>query len=256
MKDDYRTYLYREVFNRGKFMSEEKILIVDDDHDIREVLDLYLRKEGYRLFHAQNGYDAVIQAERHNPDLVLLDVMMPGIDGFEACQQIRGKTNVPILFLSAKDDDFDKILGLRIGGDDYITKPFNPALLSARIKAHLRRNRIVIVQDRDPEDTKKVLQFPGLAIDQESYVVTVQGVQVNLSAKEYKLLYILANHPNRVYNVEQLFQTVWGEDSLGDNRTVMVHISNLRKKIEKDPANPNYIITVRGIGYKFNGSLK
>lgn len=238
-------------------MREEKILVVDDDQDIREVLQLYLKKEGYNVVMAENGDIALTLIEEHEIDLVLLDVMMPGLDGFETCQSIRKKTNIPIMFLSAKEDDIDKILGLRIGGDDYITKPFSPGVLMAKIKAQLRRDRQSRFESRDEQHLKEnpILQFPNLTIDMNSCVVKRKEVDVSLPAKEYQLLCVFAKNAGRVFSVEQLFQLIWGEDSLGDNRTVMVHISNLRKKIESDPAKPVFIQTVRGIGYKFTGSF-
>ncbi|WP_445486843.1 response regulator [Niallia sp. 03133] len=237
-------------------MEREKILIVDDDDDIKEVLSLYLHKEGFQIFCAFNGYEALKIIDANEPDLIFLDIVLPDLDGFEICQLIRKKTDVPIVFLSSKDDDVDKILGLRIGGDDYVTKPFSPGVLIARIKAHLRRSRQNRSQWNGNEKIEKregVLSFPGLSIDMESCVVKKNNTPISLSAKEFQLICLLAKNPDRVYPIEQLFQHIWGEESLGDNRTVMVHISNLRKKIESDPSKPMYIITVRGIGYKFNG---
>ncbi|MEH7126459.1 response regulator transcription factor [Bacillus sp. JJ1532] len=239
-------------------MRTEKILVVDDDRDIREVLYLYLNNEGYDVTLADNGEKALLLFGSNNFDLILLDVMMPVVDGFETCQSLRKKSNVPIIFLSAKEDDIDKILGLRIGGDDYITKPFSPAVLVAKIKAQLRRIR---QNDFESSNEKKnrendILQFPDLTIDIDRHVVQKCGEKISLPAKEFQLLCLLAKNAGRVYSVEQLFQQIWGEDSLGDNRTVMVHVSNLRKKIEPDPVKPIYVQTVRGIGYKFNDDFE
>lgn len=236
-------------------MNKDRVLIVDDDPDIRNILELYLIKEGFEIISVNEGKKAVETIDPFNPDLILLDIMMPGLDGYETCQAIRKKTDAPILFLSAKEDDFDKILGLRIGGDDYITKPFSPGVLVARIKAHLRRNRLASSKKEHAEE-RNILEFPGLFIDQDSCIVKVNGQPISLPAKEYQLLCLLGKNVEKVFSVEQLFQMVWGENSLGDNRTVMVHISNLRKKIEPDPAKPMYILTVRGIGYKFNGNFE
>lgn len=232
---------------------EDLILVVDDDQDIREVLNLFLTKEGYKVLLAESGDAAITLTEKHKVDLILLDVMMPGLDGFETCQAIRNKTNVPILFLSAKEDDIDKILGLRFGGDDYITKPFSPGVLVAKIKAQLRRVKQNSYERKNAHNKREnsILYFPGFTIDTDSCVVKREELIISLPAKEYQLLCVLASNANRVYSVEQLFQLIWGEDSLGDNRTVMVHISNLRKKIETNPAKPVFIQTVRGIGYKF-----
>ncbi|MEK4147891.1 response regulator transcription factor [Robertmurraya sp. FSL W8-0741] len=232
----------------------DRILIVDDDPDIRNILELYLEKEGFKITSVIEGSEAIDVLDGFSPDLIILDIMMPGLDGYETCQAIREKTDAPILFLSAKEDDFDKILGLRIGGDDYITKPFSPGVLVARIKAHLRRTRISR-QKKNISVERNIIEFPGLSIDLDSCLVRSRGTPITLPVKEYQLLSLLSQNVEKVYSVEQLFQLIWGEDSLGDNRTVMVHISNLRKKIEPNPAKPEYILTVRGIGYKFNGYL-
>lgn len=238
-------------------MASEKILLVDDDADMREVLELFLKKNGYVVFTAEDSVQAIGVVEEIVPNLIILDVMMPNLDGFELCQIIRKKTEVPILFFSSKDDDIDKILGLGIGGDDFIPKTTSMPVVVAKVRAHLRRNR-VLRQEKDqmlpvsgPSDS--VLTYPGLVIKLDNVVVIANGSAVKLSAKEYHLLCLLARNPERVYSVEQLFELIWGENSLGDYRTVMVHISNIRKKIELNPENPRYIQTLRGIGYKFNG---
>ncbi|PWA11178.1 DNA-binding response regulator [Pueribacillus theae] len=233
-------------------MTKGKILVADDDSDIREVLKLYLNKEGYDVIEAEDGNLAVAVFERENPDLLILDVMMPGLDGFEVCQIVRQKSDLPILFLSAKEDDVDKIVGLGIGGDDFISKPFSPSVLTAKVKAHFRRNRLLGSKSKSEHEENRIISYKGLIIDQDNYSVKLDGYDVHLSVKEYKILTLLAGNPKRVFTTEQIFQNVWDEDSFGDYRTVMVHISNLRKKIESDPANPDYILTVRGVGYKFN----
>ncbi|MFD2216611.1 response regulator transcription factor [Metabacillus endolithicus] len=236
-------------------MLKEKVMLVEDDHDIREVLQLYLLKEGYSVIHAEDGLTALQLVETEKPDIIILDVVLPRMDGFEVCRLLRQKTNIPILFLSSKEDEFDKILGHKIGGDDYITKPFSPALVTVKIQAHLRRHQNIDHQLRPVKERfLKKIEYPGLIIDKVSCVVKVNGATVPLSTKEYQLLCLLAEHPNRVYSVEDLFELIWGEESLGDHRTVMVHISNLRKKIEPIPADPMYIVTVRGMGYKFIAS--
>lgn len=230
-------------------------MLVEDDRDIREILQLYLEKESFTVIQAEDGPTALRLVEEHKPDIIILDVVLPGMDGFEICRLIRQKTMVPILFLSSKEDEIDKILGHKIGGDDYITKPFSPALVAAKIQAHLRRHRTIENQISPVQKAvKQMIEFPGLSIDKESYVVKVNGETISLSTKEYRLLCVLAEHPNRVYSVKDLFELIWEEESLGDHRTVMVHISNLRKKIEPRLETPKYISTVRGIGYKFIGS--
>jgi DNA-binding response OmpR family regulator len=180
--------------------------------------------------------------------------MMPNLDGYEFCQVIRKKTEIPILFLSSRHDDMDKILGLGIGGDDYIQKSTSMSVIAAKVKAHLRRNRIltpVSVKAPAVKKEKSTLEFPGLIIKTDSADVLVNGSKVKLAAKEYQLLCLMARNPQRVYSVDHLFEVIWGENSFGDNRTVMVHLSNLRKKIETGPDTPRFIETIRGIGYKF-----
>lgn len=243
-----------ETRDKGVFnMANEKILLVDDDPDMLEVVALYLTKNGYRVLIADDGFKAITVVEQEEPELIILDVTMPDLDGFELCQIIRRKTEVPILFLSSRDDDMDKIMGLGIGGDDYIPKTTSMSVLVAKVKAHLRRNRVITQETHATAAYEKVIiDYPGLVINLESAVVMVNDRQVKLSAKEYHLLCLLARNPGRVYSVEQLFELIWDEKGLGDHRTVMVHISNLRKKIEKNPDDPRYIQTLRGIGYKFN----
>jgi len=239
----------------GVVMNKETILIVDDDEDIRKVLELYLCDAGYRVIEADHGYTVMDIFEKEKPDLIILDVMLPGLDGLEVCQMIRRKSDVPILFLSAKEDDIDKIVGLGVGGDDYVSKPFSPSVLTAKVKAHLRRNRLLgkkVLASENSQNKKPIISYPGLVIDQKSHSVKINGKDIHLSTKEYQILCLLAANPNRVYSFEQLFQMIWGESSFGDHRTVMVHISNLRKKIEADSHVSEFITTVRGIGYKFN----
>ncbi|WP_248929196.1 response regulator transcription factor [Paenibacillus hamazuiensis] len=233
-------------------MSGEKIMIVDDEPEIVELIQLYLLKEGYEVISVGDGrkvYDAVMQ---HRPDLIILDILLPGMDGIEVCCQLRKTVHTPILFISCKKEDMDIILGLSTGGDDYITKPFSPSQLVARVKAHLRRIRL---QGRMMEDAQ-TLSFPGLELDLLSHNVRMNGQLIPLSSKEFDLLAQLARNPSKVYRIEDLYKAIWGVDSNGDTRTLLVHISNLRKKIEPCPADPKYILTVRGIGYKFNDFSK
>lgn len=228
-------------------MAEETILIVDDDEDIREVLTLYLEKEGYNIIAASNGDQAISLALTANPDLIIMDIMLPGLDGIEICQEIRKTLTTPIIFLSCKGEPLDKSIGLIAGGDDYMSKPFEAVELLARVKAHLRRNRIL--QNEDNSDY--ILKYPGLTINLMSYSVSINNQPVILSPKEFQLLGLLAKNSNTVFSSEDLFKTIWDADSLGDHRTVMVHISNIRKKIEENPHNPKYIQTIKGAGYKF-----
>jgi DNA-binding response OmpR family regulator len=232
-------------------MSGSKILVVDDESDITELITLYMERDGFVVHSTDNGEDAIRMARELQPDLILLDISLKSIDGFEVCKQIRTISNVPILFISCKSDDTDIIHGLTVGGDDYMTKPFSPSQLVARVKAHLRRQSVTR-QNLVKREHDEVLAFEGLLIDLPARTVHVRNKEVFLSTKEFELLVRLAKSPNRAFALDDLYTIVWGHDSMGDTRTLMVHISNLRKKIEPDPANPIYILTVRGVGYKFN----
>ncbi|UHA76236.1 response regulator transcription factor [Paenibacillus sp. 481] len=230
-------------------MTDYKILIVDDEVEITELISLYLRREGYDIYVADNGVDALQLAADVQPDLIILDILLKSLDGLEVCKEIRKISNVPILFISCKSDDVDIILGLNVGGDDYMTKPFSPSQLVARVKAHLRRTSLT--QQARP-DQQHIITSQGLEIDLNSHSVKINGSPIALSAKEFDLLTHLAQAPNKVFKLEQLYQLIWNSESFGDTRTLMVHISNLRKKIEVDPTSPRYIVTVRGVGYKFH----
>lgn len=230
-------------------MAGEKILVVDDETEISELIALYLSKNGYSVITAYTGYSALDLVAKHNPDLIVLDIFLPDIDGLELCQEIRKKSDAPVIFLSCRSEETDKILGLAVGGDDYITKPFSPGELIARIKAHLRRNRISSVKKEQKSDT---IEYPGIIIDFLSHSVIVDDKSVALSSKEFEILAILVQNPNVLFSLGQIYDSIWGVDNFGDTRTVMVHMSNLRKKIEADPANPKFILTIKGVGYKFN----
>lgn len=230
-------------------MNDVRILIVDDEWEITELISLYLRREGYQVFVADNGYSALHMVQETHPDLIILDILLKSLDGYEVCKEIRKTSTVPILFISCKNEDMDIIMGLTVGGDDYITKPFSPGQLVARVKAHLRRTlqSYAIL----PSPSAHQLNYGELEVNLLSHDVKVGGRTVTLSAKEFDLLTYLAKSPNKVFKLEQLYQHIWNSESFGDTRTLMVHISNLRKKIERDPTNPRYIVTVRGVGYKF-----
>ncbi|XEC92651.1 response regulator [Paenibacillus tarimensis] len=238
-------------------MNETHILVVDDEPEITELIGLYLNREGYHIHTADNGAEALDLARTLRPDLIILDIQMRIMNGIEVCQELRKSSDVPILFVSCKSDDTDIIHGLSIGGDDYITKPFSPKQLVARVNAHLRRLKLnsdsMNSIKAEGSDANTLLRNNGLVIDLDAHTVHVDGKPIAVSAKEFDLLTFLAKHPNKAFQLDLLYQTIWGTDSAGDTRTLMVHISNLRKKIEPDPANPTYIITVRGVGYKFNG---
>lgn len=233
-------------------MSGERILIVDDEPEISQLLSLYLAKEGFEVSCVTEGSFAIEAVRREKVDFIIMDVLLPGLDGIEVCTELRKMTDVPIVFLSCRDEDIDKVMGLVAGGDDYITKPFSPRELVARVKAHLRRYRMVSAAKEKGRPSS--LRYEGLEIDLESCEVKVKGEPVYLSHKEFELLSLLAQNPDRVFSADELFEKLWKMQSFGDIRTVMVHISNLRKKIEHNPAAPEFILTVRGAGYKFSGN--
>lgn len=229
-------------------MRSQKILIVDDEPGIVKMLETILRKEGYTAINcAFTGQEALEQVGQHLYDLIVLDVMLPDIDGFQLCQKIRQHTSVPILFLTARSSDLDKLTGLGIGGDDYITKPFNPLEVAARIHVQFRRLEL----NQAVEQTTEVYRFGPVVIDKKAAQLWVDGVEVPCPAKEFELLLFLVTHPNQIFTAGQLYERVWGWDSIGDEKTVSIHIMRLRKKIEKDVKQPALIVTLRGIGYKF-----
>ena len=217
------------------------ILIAEDDADIRGLLRLYLEGEGYRVLEAEDGAQALELAREDPPDMAILDIMMPGMNGFELTRALRKFSDVPILILSAKSQDNDKILGLNLGADDYIAKPFNPVEIVARVKAQLRRAA---------RTTGDVLQVRDLSLDTASFQLTKGGQPILLTPMEYKILALLMRSPGRIFTKIQLYEGAVGPYFEGDDNTMMVHISKLRDKIEDDPKNPRYIITVRGLGYK------
>ncbi|NLZ38781.1 MAG: response regulator transcription factor [Firmicutes bacterium] len=224
-----------------------KILVVDDEKTIVKGLKFALEKENYSVIVAYDGEEALQLFEAEAPDLILLDLMLPEIDGFEVCRRIRKHSNVPIIMLTARGDDIDKVLGLELGADDYMTKPFNPRELVARVKAILRRSRS---QALDPSGMR-VIRLQDLEIDLFQHKVRVRDKEVDLTSKEFALLSLMASNPGRVFTREKLLEHVWGYDYYGDPRTVDVHIRHLREKIEPDPASPQLILTVWGAGYKF-----
>ncbi|MDA2672456.1 response regulator transcription factor [Bacillus cereus] len=232
-------------------MKDIRILIADDDKEIRNLLKIYLERELYMVDTAINGDEALQLFNQNNYNLVILDLMMPKVDGIEVCRKLRDKTNVPILMLTAKDHEFDKILGLSIGADDYITKPFSIHEVIARVKALMRRF-LVLGSDANIQE-KTTLTFKGLLIDLNTYTVHTNKEEINLTGKELELLKFFTSNPGQVFTKTQLFRNVWDNNYIEDDNTVMVHIRKLRKKIEVDPSNPKFIQTVWGIGYKFVG---
>lgn len=231
-------------------MAGEKILVVDDEAVVRKVVEHHLVREGFQVITAKDGSSVFELIRSHNPDLIILDILLPDLDGVEICREIRKESNVPIILLSSKRDSSDIVLGLGVGGDDYIVKPFNPKELIARVKANLRRSLLRNTACQSP-GRREVITYPGLEIDLSSRTVSVDGSPVALTNKEFELLALLAQSPNRVFSYHQLLDSVWQFKYDVDYRTVMVHVNRLRKKIEPDPSKPRYIVTVRGIGYKF-----
>lgn len=226
----------------------ETILVVDDEKPIVDILKYNLEKEGYRVVTAYNGDAALAEVEAENPDLVLLDIMLPGKDGFSVCREIRQSKDTPIIMLTAKELEVDKVLGLELGADDYVTKPFSMREIIARVKAILRREKIRL-QGAGKE--ARVIKAGLLTVDRDEVQVYNQGKPVELTLREYSLLVHLMLRPGHVYSRDQLLSQVWGYDYIGDERTVDVTVRRLREKLEKDPANPDYIHTKRGVGYYF-----
>jgi len=222
-----------------------KILVVEDEESFSEAISFLLRKEGFEVDIASNGPNAISQFEVHGADLILLDLMLPGLSGTEVCRQIRTKSQVPIIMLTAKDTEIDKVVGLELGADDYVTKPYSSRELIARIRAVLRRGN-----DSSSDLDLGVLTVGPIRLDIDRHVISVNNFPINLPLKEFELLEFLMRNSGRVLTRTQLIDRVWGSDYVGDTKTLDVHIKRLRAKIEKDPANPVFIQTVRGLGYK------
>ncbi len=224
------------------------ILVAEDEADIRTLLAISLEDEGYRVFPAADGIAALEIFSSEVVDLAILDVMMPRLDGFNLLVKIREKSTVPVIFLTARGEDVDKVMGLGMGADDYLSKPFSMSELIARVGAQLRRNR----KYDAPKEDRSALAYGALRVDRDTCCAYRDERPIDLNAKEYKLLLYLMEHPERVFTKKQLYNAVWEDDYYFDDNTVMVHISHLRNKIESDPQNPKYIITVRGLGYKLH----
>ena len=230
-----------------------KVLIVEDDSAVRGVVELALEREGMRTLAVADGEEALkrLGSSEQDVDLVVLDVMLPGMDGVSVCREIRESdvgSDVPIIMLTARDDEASILIGLEVGADDYVTKPFSPRQLISRIRAHLRRRRLDTVASTGD---RRRLEFPGLEVDLLRRQVLLWGAPVDLTAKQYEVLVLLASNPGRVYDREQIMRHLWDGDFFGEARAADVHVQHIRKKIESDPKNPRYIQTVRGMGYKF-----
>jgi len=235
-------------------MPGNKVLLVEDDRTLLDVLKYNLTKEGHDVITACDGVEALNVARDKKPDLIVLDVMLPKLDGFEVCRILRRETTTPILLLTAKASETDKVVGLELGADDYMTKPFSMREFLARIKSMLRRAEMMkMVESSAKETTPSIIKVGGLEIDFARHKVSQSGTTIDLSPKEFDLLAFLLKNREQVFSRDQLLEKVWGYDYAGDTRTVDVHIRWLRQKIEVDPANPKHLLTVRGIGYKFEG---
>ena len=234
----------------------EKILVVDDEISLQETLTYNLKKQGYVVETTGNGTEAIELARKNKPDLIILDVMLPGLDGFEVCRILRKEMSTPVLMLTARDDEIDRVVGLEVGADDYLAKPFSMRELIARVKAMLRRIRLDREEASQAESSKaeaKIMNFDNLDIDITRHEIKVNGQVVPFKPKEYELLNFFALYRGQVLSREFILERVWGWDFIGDSRTVDVHVRWLREKIEAVPANPQRIITVRGAGYRFEG---
>lgn len=222
-------------------MVETKVLIVDDDSNICDLIELYFQKEGYKSYKTYNGKDALKVFNEKQIDIIVLDIMMPQMDGYEVLKEIRKTSQVPVVMLTAKGETFDRVLGLELGADDYIVKPFEPKELVARVRAVLRRYK--------PQTQKRAIEFHDLIVDADSYIVTYKNNVIEMPPKEFELLYFLASNPNKVFTRDQLLYEVWGYDYPGDSRTVDVHVKRIREKLEE--GNEWQVKTVWGVGYKF-----
>ncbi|WP_432667397.1 response regulator transcription factor [Wukongibacter baidiensis] len=226
----------------------KKILIIEDDISIAELERDYLEINGFEVKIENSGQKGMDRASKEKFDLIILDLMLPEVDGFQICKELRGRLDIPILMVSAKGEGIDKIRGLGLGADDYITKPFSPNELVARVKAHLGRYDRLTTKNKE---TTEIIEINGLSLDTYSRRVHVNGEEINLTSKEFDILLLLAKSPNRVFSKNEIFERIWGFDSLGDISTVTVHIRKIREKIEPDPPNPKYIETLWGVGYRF-----
>jgi len=239
---------YTPAEDRGSRTSVAKVLIVDDEPNIREVVGLYLRRDGHTVVSATDGEEALEVFRESEPDLVVLDLMLPKMSGLEVCRRMRADRRVPLIMLTARGEEEERIVGLSLGADDYVVKPFSPRELAARVAAVLRR-----VEESSGDVDQKVLSFDGLRIDPNTREILVRGEPATLTAREFDLLHHLASSPGRVYTRDQLMELVWGYTFSADTSTVTVHVRRLREKVEPDPARPRYLQTVWGVGYKFGG---
>ena len=225
-----------------------RILLVEDDISIAELIRDYLEIDGFSVEHAENGNSGLELALNESFNLILLDVMLPGINGFDICREIRKHSDVPVLLISARKEDIDKIRGLGLGADDYMTKPFSPGELVPRVKAHIRRYNRLTSENKQPRENRITVR--NLMLDIDSHRAYIKTREVILTAKEFEMLHLFMRHPDRVFNKDEIFDRIWGEDTLGDTTTVTVHVRKIREKIEENPSEPEYLETVWGMGYR------
>ena len=230
-------------------MEQIAILVVDDEKEIADLVEIYLVSDGYKVFKANNAKEGLEILEKEEIHLVLLDIMMPGMDGLEMCRKIRETNNIPIIMLSAKSTDLDKILGLGTGADDYVTKPFTPMELLARVNSQLRRYRRFMERLEDKNENSRIHTIGGLEINEDNVEVTIDGETVKMTPIEYKILLLLVKSPGRVFSAEEIYERVWNERAVNTD-TIMVHVRNIREKIELNPREPKYLKVVWGVGYK------
>ena len=228
-------------------MNENRILVVEDEPSIAEVVGLYLKRAGYQVQTAADGKQAMSMLEKQIPDLVVMDLMLPEIDGLSLTRWLRDRSDVPIIMVTARREEIDRIAGLEMGADDYVVKPFSPQELVSRVRAVLRRSG----REQAEAESERTLSFPNISIDPRTRVVMANESSIELTAKEFDMLYLLARHPKQVFTREQLLERVWGGAEYIDAGTVTVHVRRLREKIENDPSSPKYLLTVWGVGYKF-----
>ena len=238
------------LYGEEKEMAETSILVVDDEQEIADLVEIYLVSDGYKVFKANNAQEGLEILDKEDIQLCLLDIMMPGMNGLEMCKKIRETNNIPIIMLSAKSTDLDKILGLGTGADDYVVKPFNPLELTARVKSQLRRYTQFNPNSTVHETVKNEISIRGLTINKDNHKVTVYGEEVKLTPIEFDILYLLASNPGKVFSTDEIFEKVWNEKVYEANNTVMVHIRRLRGKMKEDERQDKIITTVWGVGYK------
>ena len=229
---------------------ETNILVVDDEREIAELVEIYLVSDGYKVFKASNAQEGFDILEKEDIHLVLLDIMMPGMDGMEMCRKIRETNNIPIIMLSAKSTDLDKIMGLGTGADDYVTKPFNPLELTARVKSQLRRYTQLNPNSAVKEAEKNEISIRGLVINKDNHKVTVYDEEIKLTPIEYNILLLLVRNAGKVFSIDEIYEQIWNEEAIGADNTVAVHIRHIREKIEINPREPRYLKVVWGVGYK------